>query len=262
MPAAAFQSSDFNLDPRAAQAAPNPLQSFGRFEFKYIVPARVRLLLEQELRAFMEIDPFCRDRPGQSYTVRSLYFDDSGFHDYYAKIDGHLNREKYRLRSYDAPGTAPCFLEIKGKQNHFSYKYRTPLDTATRALVDRQRWSSLLTLGDSSPVIRRFAAVACRRHLQPQVVVEYSRRPYVGRRDYRFRVTFDGDLRAARGPDLDRGSRPTLAFLRDQSVLEIKFESSLPVWFQRLLGTYELQRISISKYCRAAEALTVVSNLE
>ncbi len=257
-----FQSSDFNLDPRATRAAPSRLQSFGRFEFKYIVPTRTRLLLEQELHAFMDIDPFCRGRPGQCYTVRSLYFDDDAFHDYYAKIDGHLNREKYRLRSYDAPGTAPCFLEIKGRQNHFSYKYRTPLDIATQALVDRQRWSSLLAVDDASPVIRRFAAVACRRHLRPQVVVEYTRRPYVGRRDYRFRVTFDGDLRAARGPDLDRGALPALPFLRDQSVIEIKFESSLPVWFQRLLGTYELQRVSISKYCRAAEALTVVSNLE
>lgn len=259
---AAFESSDFNLDPRVARAAPGPLQSFGRFEFKYIVPTRVRLLLEQELRAFMEIDPFCRDRPGQSYLVRSLYFDDAAFHDYHAKIDGHLNREKYRLRSYDAPGTAPCFLEIKGRQNHFSYKYRTPLDTPTRALVERQRWSSLLALDNSTPVIQRFAAAACRRNLLPQVVVEYARRPYVGRRDYRFRVTFDGEIQAALGPDLDRGTQLALPVLRGQSVLEIKFESSLPVWFQRLLGTYELQRVSISKYCRAAEALTVVTNLE
>ena len=79
-------------------------------------------------------------------------------------------------------------------------------DTVTRALIERQRWSSLLALPDTTPVIRRFGAVACRRHLLPQVVVEYDRRPYIGRRDYRFRVTLDSRLRATCGPALDRGA--------------------------------------------------------
>ena len=46
--------------------------------------------------------------------------------------------------------------------------------------------------------------------------------------------------------------------LPDQAVLEIKFERSVPTWFQRLIGAYELQRISVSKYCRALEVLGFV----
>lgn len=256
-----FSSQDFSLTRLDQGTSPRQAQSFGRFEFKYLLNPRVRTLLEQELRDFMEIDPFCRDRPTQSYLVRSLYFDAPAFSDYYEKIDGLLNREKFRLRTYD-DGTAPCYLEIKGRRNHYSYKYRSPLDAGLRRMIEYRRWSALATAPGASPVCERFAAMACRRNLQPQVVVEYVRRPYVGRRDYRFRATFDHDIRGFRSVVLDRGHAPAAAVLRGLTVLEIKFEHALPVWFQRLIGSYELQRLSISKYCRAAEALTLVRNLE
>lgn len=242
--------------------SPRLAQSFGRFEFKYLLTPRIRALLEQELRDFMEIDPFCRDRPEQNYRVRSLYFDDPAFHAYYEKTDGLLNREKYRLRTYDAPGSAPCYLEIKGRQNHYSYKHRSPLDAPLQRMIARRQWSALTGAQTGSSVIQRFAAVACRRNLLPQVVVEYTRRPYVGRRDYRFRATFDSAILGRRSPSLDNLAAPSAPVLRQMTVLEIKFEHALPVWFQRLIGTYELRRVSISKYCRAAEALTVVQNLE
>lgn len=257
-----FASPDFAVNRLAMDDAFRRPQSFGRFEFKYILSGRIRSLLEHELRDFMEVDPFCRDRPGQTYLVRSLYFDDPAFQDYYEKTDGLLMREKYRLRTYDEPGTAPCFLEIKGRQNHFSYKHRTLLDPHTANLIAGQRWSALAHAKTATPVTRRFAAAACRRNLGPQVAVEYVRRPYVSRRDYRFRATFDSEIRGLRSRTLTDRAVSSAVVLRGLTVLEIKFEHAVPAWFQRLVGAYELQRISISKYCRAAEALTVVQNLE
>jgi hypothetical protein len=262
MGAANFSSSDYSLQ-RSGRSSENAgQQSFGRFEFKYIVPDALRALLEQELAGFMEIDPFCRDRPSQTYLVRSLYFDDEDFHDYFAKIDGMLNREKFRLRAYDSPGESPCFLEIKGRQNQFSYKHRFPLDPIVIKLISKRRWSSLAVHDSNSPVIQHFAAVACRRNLLPQAGVNYTRRPYVSRRDYRFRVTFDSNLRAMHSRYFGQINAPSCGVLVGRSVIEIKFEHAIPAWFQRLIGAYELQRVSISKYCRAAEALTLVQNLE
>lgn len=261
-PPTIYHSPDFSLDRPGQNASSRQAQSFGRFEFKYLLSPRVRTLLEHDLRDFMEIDPFCRDRPEKSYLVRSLYFDDPAFSDYYEKTDGLLDREKFRLRTYDTAGTAPCYLEIKGRRNHYSYKFRSPLDAKLRGLIAGRRWSALALAEGGSPVCQRFAAAACHRNLLPQAVVEYVRRPYVSRRDYRFRATFDHDIRGFRSGSLDRAHAPSAAVLRGLTVLEIKFEHALPVWFQRLVGSYELQRLSISKYCRAAEALTLVRNLE
>jgi len=257
-----ISSSDFSLTRSGPDTASRQAQSFGRFEFKYLLNAQTRSRLEPELRDFMEIDPFCRERPAQNYLVRSLYFDDSAFSAYHEKVDGLLDREKFRLRTYDAPGTAPCYLEIKGRQNHYSYKYRSPLDARLQDLIAARCWSALATAEGGSPVSQRFAATASRRNLLPQAVVEYVRRPYVSRRDYRFRATFDSEIRGFRAATLDRTRAAGVTVLRGLTVFEIKFEHALPVWFQRLIGAYELQRLSVSKYCRAAEALTLVRNPE
>jgi len=260
-PPADFSPQEFSLN-RPARGASSPgLQSFGRFEFKYIVPDVTARALEEELQEFMEIDPFCRDRPSRSYLVRSLYFDDPGFRCYHEKIDGLLHREKFRLRAYDDPGSSPRFLELKGRHHHFSFKHRTVLDDRLCGLIEARRWSAL-ALAASSPVIEQFAAAACRRQLAPQVLVTYSRRPYVSRRDFRFRVTLDRRIQGQATTALDHPSGRAAWVEPGRTVIEIKFEQAVPAWFQRLVAAYELRRMSISKYCRAAEALTLVQNLE
>jgi len=256
-----YPSGDFALTRRQVPVRPHQAQAFGRFEFKYIIPAQISALLEQELRDFMEIDPYCQARPDRSYLVRSLYFDSPDYDCYYEKTDGLLDREKFRLRTYDEPGSSPCYLELKGRQNHFTYKHRSSLDTHLRALIETGRWSALASTSGLA-VVDRFAATACRRNLAPRVVVEYRRRPYVSRRDFRFRVTFDRELRGLASTRLEGPPARAARVLPGHTVLEIKFEQAVPAWFQRLIAAYELRRVSISKYCRAAEALTLVRNLE
>jgi hypothetical protein len=259
-PFSRLPSTEFSL---SRTRAPDPAaQRFGRFEFKYILPAAVRTSLEAELRDFMAIDPFCRDRSDPHYVVRSLYFDAPDFACYYEKIDGLLDRQKFRLRTYDHEPGAPCYLELKGRQNHFSYKLRSPLGPLQLRLLDEERWSSLAAVADDSEVLTRFGVAALRRRLRPVVVVEYRRRPYISQRDYRFRATFDDQIVGFASPRLEVAGTRRASVLPGQTVLEIKFENAVPVWFQRLIGAYELRRVSVSKYCRAAEALTLVENLE
>lgn len=253
-------SQEFSLA-RPTAAAESAPQTFGRFEFKYFLRPGIRSQLEGELGDFMEVDPFCRERPGRAYRVRSLYFDDPGFSNYYEKIDGLLSRRKFRLRTYDVDGSAPCFLELKGRENHFSYKLRSRLDARQRELIEARSWSRLAQEG-AGPVFERFVVAACRGRLEPKVVVDYRRRPYVSFRDYRFRATFDDEIRGTERGILEGEDGRSADVLPGLTVLEVKFEHALPVWFQRLIGAYELQRVSISKYCRAAEALTLVENLE
>jgi SPX domain protein involved in polyphosphate accumulation len=248
--------------PLPSDAAGRPLQSFGRFEFKYLVPQPIRQLLEAELREFMQVDPFCSQSSEQAYYVRSLYFDDPGYGDYYEKTDGLLQREKYRIRTYGRSADAPHFLEIKGRQNHFSYKHRAFLEPALLNRIEAHDWIRLISCASGNSVLARFAAAALRRNLRATLAVEYWRRPYISRLDYRFRATFDHDIRGLRMSRLAGRPESIRTVLPGYTVLEIKFAQSVPAWFQRLIGAYELQRVSVSKYCRAAEALTLVQNLE
>ncbi len=255
-------SSDYALaKPGVIDQGTRP-QSFGRFEFKYIIPDSLIGLIETEMREFMQVDPFCRDTQEQAYLVRSIYFDDPGYGDYYEKIDGLLQREKFRIRTYGRSPDAPVFLEIKGRHNHFCTKYRTPLDRPLLGSIEGHDWIGVVRAAGSNPVLSRFAAAALRRNLQAKLAVEYWRRPYVSRMDYRFRATFDHSIRGHLTTRLADPSRRTRTVLGGYTVLEIKFAHSVPSWFQRLIGAYEFNRVSISKYCRAAETLTLVQNLE
>jgi hypothetical protein len=254
--------SDYSLaKPGPADLAGRP-QSFGRFEFKYVIPDPLCPAIETEMREFMQVDPFCRELPGQAYLVRSLYFDDPGYGDYYEKTDGLLQREKYRVRTYGRTPGAPVFLEIKGRRNHYCYKYRTPLDRALLDRIEGHDWVGLMQFAPDNAVLARFAAAAFRRNLRATLTVEYWRRPFISQLDYRFRATFDHTLRCLLATRLAESPRRSRAALAGHTVLEVKFAHSVPSWFQRLIGAYELNRISVSKYCRAAEALTLVQNLE
>jgi hypothetical protein len=254
-----------SIEPTAghlADDAGNRLQSFGRFEFKYLVPQAIRPLLEAEFCEFMQVDPFCSHADEKAYYVRSLYFDDPVYGDYYEKIDGLLQREKYRIRTYGRSTDTPHFLEIKGRQNHFCYKHRAALDPGLLARIEAHDWIGVMPGATGNPVLSRFAAAALRRNLRATLAVEYWRRPYISRLDYRFRATFDHDIRGLHMARLSARPRQIRPVLPGCAVLEIKFAHSVPAWFQRLIGAYELQRVSVSKYCRAAEALTLVQNLE
>jgi hypothetical protein len=261
LPEIPIGNSDFSLD--SAGRSISPHQSFGRFEFKYVVSDRVAGYLKQEIAQFMDPDPHCRDLPGQYYDVHSLYLDSGDFADYHAKIDGLLIRNKFRIRYYGNAGSGLSYLEVKGRYNQLSYKHRRAVSTDEIEMIESGRWGALATKAPEDPLLAALVVKGARTRLAPKALVSYRRRPFIGRRDYRFRATFDSDLQASRASNLrSAAAAPRVPVIRGGTVVEIKFAHSVPVWFQRLIGSFELKRVSISKYCRAAEALTLVANLE
>lgn len=233
--------------------------NFGRFEYKYLVPESVRKLMEDTVNQYMVLDSYCAGMPESRYSIRSVYFDDLKFSCYHEKIDGLLNRRKFRVRAYGA-NTTTIFLEEKGRRNAFSYKQRVVIPPGLYGPVLRTDWKTMLDLapGDSR-VWQCFIGAGMRAALRPTARVDYMRRAYVNNSGYRFRVTFDGELRAVQSADLhDSGvrSRPVHPGM---TVVEIKFESQIPLWFIRLVEANNLQRLSISKYCVCAEALDLVA---
>lgn len=233
--------------------------NFGRFEYKYLVPGPVRKRLEDSVQQYMVLDSYCAGMPDAAYAIRSVYFDDQKFSCYHEKIDGLLNRRKFRVRSYGADAPT-IFLEEKGRRNAFSYKQRVVMPPELYGAVIQSDWKTLLArMPEGSRVWECFVSAGMRAALRPAVRVDYMRRAYVDNSGYRFRVTFDSGLRAVQSTGLrDPGvrSRPVHPGM---TVVEIKFESHIPLWFIRQVEANSLQRISISKYCVCAEALELVT---
>ncbi len=244
--------------------APRTKLHFARFEFKYILLDRVREEFERELRYFVEFDPFVEHTPDNKYVVRSLYFDDPSFTCFYNKHDGLHTRSKFRIRTYtfDPSVEAPCFLEIKGRHNNLVFKHRTPLDDEVKSALRRGSWSpDGLIDPTKSDVGRQFQFELYRKRLRPVALVDYYRRPYVSKYDPEFRLTFDEQLHGCATTQLFPSTvARRRRILPGFSVMEVKFRYHIPSWFHRLIQSYELRRVSISKICAAMECLELAEN--
>jgi hypothetical protein len=242
--------------------------SFHRFEFKYRLPKDLRKAVEGELLYFMELDPFVLDHEDHKYFVRSLYFDDDFYTNYYEKIDGMMMRHKFRIRTYtDDPGEGcVIFLEVKGRYNQLVYKYRVELPQGVKDILagGQDRLLDYLAgyIADNK-VFERFRFSSHRMGLKARVLIDYYRRPYISKYDPDFRVTFDEQL-SSTGTGLlfpaawDRHRK----VLPGYSVLEVKFKRHVPSWFHRIIQAYELRRVSISKFCYGLEQCRMAKNLE
>ena len=141
-------------------------QKFSRYEFKYLLDADLRVQVEHEIANFMRYDGFAHPELDNAYIVRSLYFDDDARTHYYEKIDGQLDRRKYRIRTYAKSFEAdvPIFLELKGRYNQRVYKRRASLDPVDLpAYLDPLRLSDF-TSGEGSDFLETFIYSSLRRH--------------------------------------------------------------------------------------------------
>ena len=82
-------------------------------------------------------------------------------------------------------------------------------------------------------------------------MIDYNRRPLINKFGLYFRLTFDSDLITSKSNHLfynkDK-SNFALQYKPGNSILEVKFERSIPAWFHRIIQSYNLNRRSISKF--------------
>lgn len=240
-----------------------------RFEFKYIldpVTARKAELFIQ--RAGMSVDPAA---PHGSYIVTSLYFDNALQSDYYDKSGGFIHRRKVRVRTYSHGSdlTGNVWFEIRERYDAMTRKIRYALSSS--------EWEKFVSspagfLRAASPDVKQGLWPIVREVIlgnkRPEVLVRYSRRPYVGIfGGESTRITFDSRLEAhparavgsrygiCRKPDLWYPADYWVSIEQNRVIMEVKFTRSLPGWFPELIRFLELERVSISKYARSVEAV-------
>jgi hypothetical protein len=243
-------------------------REFLRFEFKYILRESLRDAVEEQLGHFLQPDPVVADKPDRKYVVRSLYFDDPAFSCYYDKIDGLAHRAKFRLRTYTRDPKELCdtFLEIKGRHNQKVFKKRVPMIPGKGEPFgsdDRDIAGKILRQAERGYVRDRFQFEHLRKTLRPVMLIDYRRRPYVSRFSPDFRLTFDDHLHGTCANNLypdDRERRRAL--LRGYTVMEVKFSAQIPPWFHRIIRSFQLRRVSVSKVCKGIEAWNLTPRLE
>ncbi|MEM8484402.1 MAG: polyphosphate polymerase domain-containing protein [Bacteroidota bacterium] len=228
----------------------------GRFEYKYLVPDKLRDEIRAAMRPYVKVDPFAAKQGKNEYTVRSVYYDTHDFSCYDEKHAGVKVRKKFRIRGYDTPGKdSVVFLEIKRKYNNNIEKNRAPMlaeDLAT-ALEGGNIDDSIISFsgnGKEKKDAQRFLYHYNRRRLRPAVLVIYDREPFFSKFDPKVRLTFDKNVRSTLFPSLGMlyKEHQIKYAMPGHFILEVKFFTGLPHWILRILERYQLKRMALSKY--------------
>ncbi|MFP6807244.1 MAG: polyphosphate polymerase domain-containing protein [Pseudomonadales bacterium] len=229
---------------------------FSRFEFKYVLQKSLRKAVEAELEYFMELDPFVSQTAHNKYFVRSLYFDDPRHTAFYDKIDGLKSRAKFRIRTYtnNQDGQTPQFLEEKGRHDNKVFKHRILIEDSIQTIIESN--------DSSNDLLTKFRYQWFKKTIRPVALIDYLRRPYISKFDHEFRVTFDERLQARDTSTLFPCKSTNAALLLPgYTVMEVKFGHRVPAWFHRIIQSFELRRVSISKICEGMKSLHLAEDL-
>jgi len=234
------------------------VEDFARYEFKYLLNKNDRSDIEEEISHFMDYDGYVHEDIGNAYFVRSLYFDNELSSNFYEKVDGMRSRAKFRIRTYGKKydESLPIYLEKKGRTVERTYKHRVKISHDDLDIfTNSSEIHRLLDLYPNIDLIPNYVYEVIRKRLEPKVLVDYRRTPYISPFDMNFRVTFDDSLIVSRAeaPYLFVQSVPWMRFNSGYTILEVKFFRRIPPWFHRIVQAYDLRRLSISKFARGME---------
>lgn len=223
--------------------------TFMRHELKYTVTNEQRLQLSKAIEQYMNPDEF-----GKS-TICNVYYDTPDMRMVRRSIDQPVYKEKLRLRCYGrASDDSAVFVELKKKYQEVVYKRRVsmPLTQAQEYLAgDIRPQKQNQIVSEIDYVLSRYEGIS------PAVYIAYDRTAYFGKEDAGFRVTFDENI-LWRDTELLLSSEIYGTPLIDgnQSLMEIKISSAMPLWLSHELSELGIYKFNFSKYGNAYKAIS------
>ena len=219
--------------------------NINREEYKYFINNADVLLLGKNLTKILNKDSNS-DIVSKHYTISSLYFDTPDSKDLNEKLDGILNRKKYRIRLYNKD-LKTIKLELKKKVGTFITKESVFLSRYDAKNLILGEYDKIKNSNDVAKIILiNMQALG----YKPRVIVEYDRQAYYHPHG-NIRITLDKNLRTFNS-NIDilnlKNSLSTPVFFHNDQILEIKFSKSLPSFLSILLSNFQLKRCAISKY--------------
>lgn len=216
-----------------------------RTENKYAISYEAGSKLQNNLNKILKRDQYSQEH---SYIVRSLYFDSINNIDYQTKLAGTEKRKKIRIRTYN-PKADKCKLEMKKKQGDLQEKislWITKEDAQKLALRKFEVLKKYFKDAKEAIEIYTTMVLGCYR---PVLLIEYDRVAYVCK-EFNTRITLDTNIRSTEVNFELFSNHPLYTpILKEQMILEVKYNGHLMGFINDLLKPYSLNRISVSKYC-------------
>ncbi len=226
-----------------------------RFERKYFVSEQQALRIRDYIRGYLVPDEYAAGKPDFSYPVHSIYIDSRALDTYWATVHCEKSRFKLRVRFYDDNSMAPAFFEIKRRENECVLKQRS----AVRREVAISLMSGHLPMmehvlsktAEALTSLQRFCYLMHRLHARPAMHIAYLREAWMSPHADSIRVTIDRFVRGEPwrdGPLQTQMRHPVYPF-RKLHVLELKFTTRFPDWFNDLVQHFDLMQVGAPKYC-------------
>lgn len=231
---------------------------FLRYEFKYFMDYKISNEIFKQSLNFMNVDKFALKKKSRNYLVRSLYFDNDFYSNFFEKVDGIKIRKKFRLRSYDKylNSNSPVYLEMKGRVHDRIIKRRLMIEKSDIKYFETlKNLDELIKKYKNESLIEEFIYEVKKKNIKPKIMIDYNRKPLINKFGLYFRLTFDSDLVTTETNYLFEDNKKfffPLKYRPGNSILEVKFERSIPAWFHRIIQSYNLNRRSISKFVLGA----------
>lgn len=221
-----------------------------RHEDKYICSDKQLRLIEERIRTVMVPD---ENQDGDSYRIRSLYFDTADDRFYQESLNGVERRRKYRIRFYNHNDDF-VRLERKDTVGRLKKKYSTAVDkNFVKTIIEDGSFPEIdRTREDDEGLFTELYAMNRTEGLRPVTVVDYFRTAYTYPAG-NIRITLDRDISCThRTEEFFDGHAlmyPVMPY--GKHVLEIKYDSILPGFIISMLDIGSLERISFSKYANS-----------
>lgn len=216
-----------------------------RNEKKYLMPYSDALSIREKLDGILARDGHSET---EGYVVRSLYFDSINNIDYKTKLAGVEKRKKIRIRIY-SPDAQMCKLELKEKDGDLQHKVSIWIAREDAQELSKMNYSALTKYFEESQDAILIYTKMVMGGYRPVVMVEYDRIAYTYP-VYNTRITVDMNVRSSES-NLDLFSEEPLytILMREDVVLEVKYDRKLARFISDILRQYHLTQCSVSKYC-------------
>lgn len=216
-----------------------------RVEMKHLIKKSDFVILENRLKNVMKLDEHVKK--GNSYNVRSIYFDTYDNDYFYKKKNGVNSRFKIRIRIYDKSSKV-IKLEIKYKKDSYIKK-----DTCliSKEICNKLISGAFLNIDEcrNNKVLYKVYLEQHLKKLQPKIIVEYDRVAYTSFLG-NTRITFDRNIKVSKNIERffldDIFSIPILSY--NPIVLEVKYDEFIPDHIMQLMELNTLRQVSFSKY--------------
>jgi hypothetical protein len=232
-----------------------------RFELKYLIDDTLTLPLRDFVSCYLELDDYGAGRPNLSYPVHSVYLDSDDLKTYQTAVNGVRNRFKLRLRYYDDHPETPVFFEVKARIDNCILKQRCGVRRAAVASLVAGQLPEPEQLFSKEPrhlvALQRFNLLQSQLNAWPKAHNQYLREAWVSPRDNSIRVTMDRKIFIEPcfvAKAVTAMTQPVQVFPA-LTVLELKFTTRYPDWFNELVQRFNLMQFSSAKYVEGVELL-------